>query len=93
MNIFLFLNNIAVLTTATAAKAGPDWLRMVIISVSIGLVVGLIYALSLKGSLQSVHQNNAAADYVRPGSYKLEREQDLFMYSKTEKKEKPKDHN
>lgn len=93
MNIFLFLNNIAVLTTATVAKAGPDWLRMVIISLCIGLVVGLIYALSLKGSLKSVHQNNAAADYVRPGSFKLEREQDLFMYSKTEKKEKPKDHN
>ena len=90
MNILLFVRNMAVLTSETVAKAGPDWLKMIIISLVIGLVVGLIYALILKGSLTSVHKNEAAADYVRPGSFKLDREQDNFMYSETSKKEKPK---
>lgn len=94
MNMLLYIQNFTVLTAASAsAKADPNWLRMVIISVVIGLLVGLIYALILKGSLTSVHRNDAAADYVRPGSFKLEREQDSFMYSETDKKEKPKDRN
>ena len=85
--MLLLFNNMAVLAAQTA---GPNWVKMIIIAVVIGLVVGLIYALSLKGSMTSVHKKNVAADYVRPGSFELQRQQDNFMYSNTDKKEKPK---
>ncbi len=61
---------------------------MIGIALVIGLVVGLIRVLIMKGSLTSVHAVNTAANYVRPNSFKLTDKSDIFMYSKTEKKEK-----
>ena len=78
----------AVLDTAVASS-GPDWLKMVLISLGVGLVFGLIVCLSLKGQLKSVYKNDSAADYTVPGSFKVERRKDSFLYSKTEKEEKP----
>ena len=81
MNIALYVNslilNAAALTADGAtASAGFDPLKKIIIALVIGLIVGLLYALSLKSQLTSVYKNETAAD--------------IFMYSKTEKTEKPK---
>ena len=95
MNIALYANslilNAAALTADGAtASAGFDPLKKIIIALVIGLIVGLLYALSLKSQLTSVYKNETAADYVRPASFKVSDKKDIFMYSKTEKTEKPK---
>lgn len=68
-----------------------DFVKVLIISLVIGLIIGLIRALSLKGQLTSVYKNDSASDYTRQGSFKVETSRDTFLYSKTEKMEKPKE--
>ena len=75
--------------TAAATKQGPNYKTILIASIVIALIVGLIRILCLKGQLTSVHKSESAADYTRDNSFKLETKRDLFLYSKTEKKEKP----
>ena len=75
--------------TAQVAKQGPNYKTILIASIAIALIVGLIRILCLKGQLTSVHKSESAADYTRDNSFKLETKRDLFLYSKTEKKEKP----
>ena len=75
--------------TAQVAKQGPNYKTILIASIVIALIVGLIRILCLKGQLTSVHKSESAADYTRDNSFKLETKRDLFLYSKTEKKEKP----
>lgn len=75
--------------TAQVAKQDPNYKTILIASIVIALIVGLIRILCLKGQLTSVHKSESAADYTRDNSFKLETKRDLFLYSKTEKKEKP----
>ena len=63
--------------------------KVLVVIAVIALIVGLIRILCLKGQLTSVHKSESAADYTRDNSFKLETKRDLFLYSKTEKKEKP----
>ncbi|MBR5761431.1 MAG: hypothetical protein IKX87_05335 [Lachnospiraceae bacterium] len=75
--------------TTQVAKQDPNYKTILIASIVIALIVGLIRILCLKGQLTSVHKSESAADYTRDNSFKLETKRDLFLYSKTEKKEKP----
>ena len=75
--------------TTQVAKQGPNYKTILIASIVIALIVGLIRIFCLKGQLTSVHKSESAADYTRDNSFKLETKRDLFLYSKTEKKEKP----
>lgn len=83
------------LTVSSEVAANPSfasvWGKKLLIAVVIGLVIGFIYALTLKGQLTSVYKNDTAADYTRSNSFKVETSRDVFLYSKTEKKEKPKE--
>lgn len=85
-----YINVVCTYVCAAAITLPEDWLKRLGIAVVIGLIIGLIYASILKGQLKSVIKNDSAADYKRPGSFKLEESRDTFLYSKTEKKEKPK---
>lgn len=86
MNILLSVaSNVAVLEAEATFNFGTK----LIVALVIGLIVGLIYALSLKGQLTSVYKNDSAADYTRENSFKVASKRDLFLYSKTEKQEKP----
>lgn len=88
MNIIF--STMAILTEASADVAQDNWIvTALIISLCIGLLVGLIYALILKGQLTSVYKNDSAADYTKANSFKVEIRKDTFLYSKTEKEEKP----
>ena len=51
---------------------------------------GFIYVSILKGGMSNVQKSRAAARYMNDSSYKKGKAVDIFMYSKTEKKEKPK---
>lgn len=52
-----------------------------IISPVVGLLVGFIYAGSLKSQLNSVHMAANANDYIREGSFNLTGQRDTFLYN------------
>ncbi len=68
-----------------------DPLGILMIAVPVGLVVGLIYVLILKGQLKSVKRQGAANAYVRSGGIKLTQSGDYFMYRNVTRTAKPKD--
>lgn len=91
---YAIFNVAASVSTAVLAEAPANVSfnagKKIIIALVVGLIVGLIYAMSLKSQLTSVYKNESAADYTRDKSFKLTGQRDIFLYSKTEKSEKPK---
>lgn len=63
----------------------------VLVCIGIGILVGLIAVLVMKGQLKSVRPKNAAADYVVSGSFCLRHSQDIFLYRNVHRTPKPKD--
>lgn len=67
-----------------------DFGQNLVIALVIGLVVALIVVLILKGQLKSVHAQERADMYVKPGSMQLTQAGDFFMYRNVTRREKPK---
>ena len=65
--------------------------KALIIAIIIGLICGFIRSLILKSELTSVYKNDSATDYTRAGSFKLQGKKDIFLGTKTEVFDKPKD--
>lgn len=86
-----FLNCFSTVVLTETADGEWSIVNVLIISLVVGLICGLIRALSLKGQLTSVYKNNSAADYTRANSFKVTTSKDIFLGSKTETFEKPKD--
>ena len=84
MNMILnsVLSMSAVLTEG--AEEGLDIAQILIVSIVIGAIVGLIYAVVLKGQLTSVYKNDSASDYTRKDSFNCTEKKDIFLGSKTE---------
>jgi DNA-directed RNA polymerase subunit RPC12/RpoP len=61
-----------------------------VIDLVISAIIGFIYVSILKGGMSNVQKSRAAARYMNDSSYKKGKAVDIFMYSKTEKKEKQK---
>lgn len=61
-----------------------------VVSVIVGLVAALIVTGNMKSQLKTVRQQVKADDYVKGGSLRLTRSQDLFLYSHLDRREKPK---
>ena len=55
-----------------------------------GVLIGVIIALVMKGKTTSVHQGTQALDYVIPGSFKVTAQYDNFLRKETNKKAKNK---
>lgn len=51
-----------------------------LMSLIIGIAVGLIVVFILKGQLKSVHRQNRAHAYVKSGSMNITRSHDIFLY-------------
>jgi hypothetical protein len=83
------LLNIVVLASFGEKLAAVNYKTIIIASLVIALIVGFIRMMILKGQLTSVHKSESAADYTRDKSFRVDTKRDLFLYSKTEKKEKP----
>lgn len=62
--------------------------KNLVICLIIGLVIGLIVAFVLKGQLKSVRKQDAAANYVKPGSMQLTHSGDYYMYRTVTRTEK-----
>jgi len=61
-----------------------------IIALVIALIIGFIYAQGLKGAMSTVAQKHSAASYMIEKSLRMGTPVDRFLFTKTEKKEKPK---
>ena len=61
-----------------------------IVALIVGLIIGLIVAFVLKGQLNSVHRQNQADVYVKPGSMKLTQSRDFFLYRTVTRTPRPK---
>lgn len=62
----------------------------ILICIGIGLLIGLITVMVMKGQLKSVRPKNAAADYVVSGSFQLRSSRDIFLYRHVHRTAKPK---
>lgn len=79
------------------AKSGNPYkepfpaLTILIISLVIGFIVALIATGTMKGKLKTVRAENAAANYVRNGSFNVTNSRDLFLYAHMDRRPRPKD--
>lgn len=63
----------------------------ILISIVIGLLLGLIPAFVMKGKLKTVHMQNSAGRYVDRESRNLTTKQDIFLYHTVNRVPKPKE--
>lgn len=66
------------------------FVRILLVSLAIGIVAAFIVTAILKGQLHSVHSKASASDYLKPGSLNVTVSKDLFLYSKVDRRPKPK---
>ncbi len=78
---------------ADACRAGimPNYARMIIISLGLGVIVGFIGVSIMKRNLKSVAPRNEASDYVRKDSFRINNRNDIFLYRTVTKTARPKD--
>lgn len=67
--------------------------KSLIISIVIGLIIAFIVTSSMKGKLNSVRMQSAAANYVKVGSFDLSDSRDIFLYRHVTRRERPKSNN
>ena len=65
-------------------------IKALLICIGIGILIGLVTVLVMRGQLKSVRAQNAAADYVVPGSFQLRHSRDIFLYRHVHRTPKPK---
>lgn len=61
------------------------------IALVIGFIIARIIVGSMKRKMKSVQAQMTAASYIQAGSLHLTQSQDLFLYNKVERREKPKE--
>ena len=66
-------------TDGTGATYDP--MSVVLVSLAIGLVVGLVTVLLMKRGMSTVRKQKRADNYTREGSFSVEESRDLFLYS------------
>lgn len=59
-----------------------DYLRIVLVSLLIGSAVGGIAILVMRGQMNTAIPQSGATNYLRDGSFRLNRHMDLFLYSR-----------
>ena len=57
--------------------------RAAVIMCGVGLAVGVIVALILKGQMKTVRRKIGAQSYIKDGSFQLNRVQDIYLYTTT----------
>ena len=71
-----------------AYKAPFNWSKTLIVSLIVSFLAALIATGVMKGKLTSVYKADSARSYIREGSFRLSEEREIYLYRKTEKKEK-----
>lgn len=65
-------------------------LKWLLISVVIGLIIALVVTGSMKSKLKTVRKQSSAANYVKNNSMRITDSRDMFLYNTVERTEKPK---
>lgn len=68
-------------SASEGVEATADPLAVILISIAIGLAVGLTTVLLMKRAMSTVRKQKRADNYTRAGSFSLEESRDLFLYS------------
>lgn len=68
-------------SASEGTEATADPLAVILISIAIGLAVGLTTVLLMKRAMSTVRKQKRADNYTRAGSFSLEESRDLFLYS------------
>lgn len=63
-----------------------------VISLLIGAAVAGIAVLAMRASMNTKRLQSSAADYLEQGSFHLNRQQDMFLYSNVSKTRRPEEH-
>lgn len=71
-------------------KASFPWVKRIIISLVIGVILAVLICIIIKAQLKSVAMKTDATDYVREGSLNITSQSDRFLYSNVTKTAKPK---
>ena len=83
--LFIALLLFGMTTLSVSATDGTmpshDPMSVVLVSLAIGLVVGLVTVLLMKRGMSTVRKQKRADNYTREGSFSLEESRDLFLYS------------
>ena len=66
-----------------------DFFTFFVISIIIGLAIGLITVFVLKGNMKSVYFNDSARSYTVENSFKLNNSRDIFLYRTVTRVKKP----
>ena len=59
----------------------PPSFTKVAICLAIGLLVGWLVTMGMKGSMNNVHLATSASSYIIPGSFNVRRQNEMFLYS------------
>ena len=65
--------------------------KHLLISLIIGFVIAFIATAVMRARLKSVRSKSGASDYVRQGSFRVTRSNDLFLYRRVTRRARPKD--
>ena len=71
-------------------KAAFPWVKRIIISLVIGVILAVLICIIIRAQLKSVAMKANATDYVREGSLNITSQSDRFLYSNVTKTAKPK---
>ena len=67
--------------------------RMLPIFLGSGLLIGAIVAFSYKSQMKTVRRKAGASSYIRDGSFRLSRQQDIYLYTTTTRRRIQTDNN
>jgi uncharacterized protein len=66
------------------------YIKMLFVALFFGAVVALIVTAVLRRQLKSVRPKGGASDYVRPGSMRVTKANEIFLYRNVTRRSKPK---
>lgn len=64
-------------------------MEAILVCIAIALVAAFVVTGAMKSQLKSVRRQNAAGNYVKDGSFRLYKRQDLFLYKNVTRRQKP----
>ena len=67
-------------------KMSPLW---ILVAIGIGFLISLFVTGTMKAKLKTVRSQPAADNYVKPGSFQLKKERDVFLYRTVNRVKKP----
>lgn len=70
--------------------AGTPIFVPILVGIGVGIVIGLIVILIFKAQLKSVRFNSSAGNYVKDGSFTLNQNSDIYLYSHVTRTARPK---